>query len=412
VGSDEAEERLTPLRLCILSEEYPPITAYWGGIGTQYGRLAPALADLGHEVHVVSIRPPSGEVPTELDGVHIHALPRGRAWPWYPLARARRVERALRGLGRFDAILTPEFRAEGSLYSRRQSNGPLITHVLTSSEQLLAIRPGLTALERHGPRTRITLALERQQTERSAALLAPGRAVLDWARELWPGIADRPADIVPLSLDIAAVRRHGAGPPPDGFPRDGPTVTLASRLDGHKGAQQLVQAMHQVWRSRPETRLVFVGRDARYGRRRMSEYLLELAGERADRVHVLGGQPPERYFAAVAASDIVTIPSLWESFCLAGLEALALGRPFVATRGHGFDEFVEEGVNGLLVERCAVDELADALGRLLDDAELRGRLGAAAAETADRHDVAALAPRYAGALGRFSSGALSASKIS
>jgi glycosyltransferase involved in cell wall biosynthesis len=322
------------------------------------------------------------------------------------------VRRALDALAPFDAVLSPEFRAEAWSYSRSQPHGPLHTHLLTSSAQLLAIRPGLTALERHGPRTKLTLALERGQAERSTALLAPGRAVLDWARELWPAIADRPAEIVPLSIDVEAVRSHGQGDPPDGFPHGSPTVTLASRLDGHKGAQQLVAAMGQVWRSRPEVRLVFVGRDARYGRGMMSEHLLSLAGEHADRVRILGAQPPERYFAAVAASDVVTIPSLWESFCLAGLEAMALGRPFVGTRGHGFDEFVEDGVNGLLVERDDVGELAGALERLLDDAALRERLGAAAAATADRHDAATLAPRYAGALGRFSSGARSASKIS
>jgi glycosyltransferase involved in cell wall biosynthesis len=126
----------------------------------------------------------------------------------------------------------------------------------------------------------------------------------------------------------------------------------------------------------------------------MSEHLMRLAGDRAGHVHVLGGQPPERYFSAVAASDIVAIPSLWESFCLAAVEAMALGRPVVGTRDNGFSEFITEGENGLLVGRGDVEELGVALGRLLDDAALRQRLGAAARLTADGLDARRLAPRY------------------
>jgi glycogen(starch) synthase len=244
--------------------------------------------------------------------------------------------------------------------------------------------------------------MEREQAARSAALLAPGRAVLDWAVALWPELAARPAEVLPLFIRTGEVRRNAAaGPLPDGFPAGrGPVVALASRLDGHKGAQQLVDAMQQVWKRHDDAQLVFVGRDARYGHGMMSDHLRKRAGARAGAVHVLGGQPPERYFAAVAAADVVAIPSLWESFCLAAVEAMALGRPVIGTTGHGFSEYLHDGENGLLVERRDVPGLAAAVERLLDDAPLRARLGAAAADTADDLDVGAVAPRFLDALGR------------
>jgi glycosyltransferase involved in cell wall biosynthesis len=385
------------MRLCIVTNEYPPVTDYWGGIGTQYGRLAPHLVRCGHEVHVLTLPPGDGAAPREVEGVRIHPLPAGRAWPWRALARTRAVRDALRRLGPFDAVLAPEFRGEAANYATSQEQGPLVTHLLTSSAQLLAVRPGLTFVERHGPATRISLALERRQAERSAALIAPGSAILGWARELWD-LDELPSRVLPLCIDVEAVRAAGTGDPPPGFPREGPVVAFASRLDGHKGAQHLVAAMTRIWRDLPDVRLAFVGRDAPWEGRMMSDHLRELAGEHVERLHLMGYLPDESYFACVARSDVVAIPSLWESFCIAAVEAMALGRPLLATRGHGFSEFVEDGVNGLLVERGSVDELERGLRELLADAGRREDLGEAAGRTAEALDAAVVAPRFASGL--------------
>lgn len=382
------------MRICVVTQEYPPVTDYWGGIGSQYGRLLPELARLGHDVHVITFMPASGEYESPCAGVHVHPMQRGRAWPWLALDWSRMVDRALAELGPFDVVLAPEFRAEALRYSRHQSQGPLVTHLLTSSAQLHAVRPGLRWRERHGLAARIYLHGERRQAERSSALMAPGSAVLDWARELWPRIAGVPTEVVPLSIDVAAVREAARGALPEGFPAKGPTVTLASRLDGHKGAQHLVAAMTSVWREHPDAQLVFVGRDAPWKGGMMSDHLRAVAGDKADRLHILGYQPDEQYFAAVAASDLIAIPSLWESFCLAALEAMALGRPVIGTRDNGFSEFIRDGENGLLVGRGDVPELAGAVTRLLGDPGLRERFSHAAAATAERHDEAAVAPLY------------------
>lgn len=385
------------MKLCIVTYEYPPITEYWGGLGTQYGRLAPALVRAGHDVHVLTLPPGTGEAPPEVEGVRVHTMREGRAWPWRAAIRARKVARWLRDGPPFDAVLAPEFRGEASLYAAKQDAGPLVTHLLTSSAQLLAIRPGLTRAERHGVNTKISLALERRQAERSTALLVPGSAILDWAGDLWD--LDRlPSRTVPLCIDVEAVRRKSRHEPPAGFPREGPVVAFASRLDGHKGAQHLVAAMKRIWPERPEVNLAFVGRDAPWEGGMMSEYLRDLAGEHAERLHLMGYLPDDDYFACVARADVVAIPSLWESFCLAAVEAMALERPLVGTRGHGFSEFVESGENGLLVERGSVTELAATLRELLADADRRAVLGAAAGRTAERLDAAVVAPQFARAL--------------
>jgi glycosyltransferase involved in cell wall biosynthesis len=385
------------VKLCIVTHEYPPVTDYWGGIGTQYGRLAPALVRSGHEVHVLTIPSARGSAPSEVDGVHVHVVPAGRAWPWRAAARARTVSRELRRLGPFDAVVAPEFRGEAAFYAKAQDAGPLVTHLLTSTAQLLAIRPGLTRAERHGINTRVSLLLERRQAERSAALLAPGTAILEWARDLWDldGLASA---IAPLCIDVEHVRAAARSEPPSGFPGEGEVVAFASRLDGHKGTQHLVAAMKRVWPDHPDAQLLFVGRDAPWEGRMMSDHLRELAGEHADRLHVMGHQPDEKYFSCVARSEIIAIPSLWESFCIAAVEAMALGRPLLATSGHGFSEFVTDSINGVLVERGSVDQLERAVRELLSDPDRRRTLGEEARRTAEELDAAVVAPLFAAAL--------------
>jgi glycosyltransferase involved in cell wall biosynthesis len=127
----------------------------------------------------------------------------------------------------------------------------------------------------------------------------------------------------------------------------------------------------------------------------MSRHLRAAAGARADLVHLLGHQPPEGLFPAVAAADIVVMPSLWEAFGIVALEAMALGRPIVASAAGGLRELVRDGRDGVLVPPDDPSALAGALMRLLGDHPLRERLGASARGRAEEFAPAAIAARFA-----------------
>lgn len=79
----------------------------------------------------------------------------------------------------------------------------------------------------------------------------------------------------------------------------------------------------------------------------------------------------------LAALDLFVLPSRHEGMPNAVLEAMAAGLPVVATAVGGTPEVVVDGITGLLVPPHDPLSLANALSRLLDDAELRGRMGAA-----------------------------------
>lgn len=94
-----------------------------------------------------------------------------------------------------------------------------------------------------------------------------------------------------------------------------------------------------------------------------------------ERVRFLGHQPDvERVFAAL---DVFVLPSRSEGLSNTILEAMASGRPVVATRVGGADELVEDGLTGTLVPPGDPDALASAIHRVLRDTALRDKMGAA-----------------------------------
>ena len=88
-----------------------------------------------------------------------------------------------------------------------------------------------------------------------------------------------------------------------------------------------------------------------------------------------------------AAFDALVLPSSNEGTPVSAIEALAAGRPVVATRVGGVPDVVQEGRDGFLVDPGATDDLAERLTRLARDPDLRERMGAAGRER--------VLPRYA-----------------
>jgi glycosyltransferase involved in cell wall biosynthesis len=94
---------------------------------------------------------------------------------------------------------------------------------------------------------------------------------------------------------------------------------------------------------------------------------------------------------------VVCVPSRREGYGVVAREAMAYGRPVVATRVGGLVDAIEDGVTGVLVEP---GDLRIAIERLLADAHLRSRLGDAARGRSPSVSGQALAAAYADALSR------------
>jgi glycosyltransferase involved in cell wall biosynthesis len=332
--------------------------------------------------------------------MHVHMLREPQ--PAGPLAesrgmigRALQVDRLLSTAGPWDVVYGAEWRGEMARHALRNHRAPVITNLATSLAKVHEAGRGNS--RRIGLRTGIQRAVERGQTERSQAIVAPSHAILDWSRASWD-IERIPSRILPNLIDVAGTRRLAQGMPPESpEARTGePTVVFFGRLEPVKGVDVLVTAMREVWQQKPGARLVLIGRDTSWGGgESMAARLERIAGEHRDRLTLTGNQPPERLFPAVAAADVVVLPSRWESFSLAALESMALGRPTVVSRVGGLTEFVQHEHNGLVVPPGDAPALARAVTRLLDDQELRTRLGAQAGATAEEFDVTPVTRRHA-----------------
>jgi glycosyltransferase involved in cell wall biosynthesis len=141
-----------------------------------------------------------------------------------------------------------------------------------------------------------------------------------------------------------------------------------------KGQDLLIEAFSKVTRAFPAACCLFVGREdgSPYGlevRARVSRLGL------SDKIHFAGFQSDVRL--CLSAMDCVALTSRSEGLPIALLEAMAMGKPVVATRVGGIPEVVEDGVTGLLVPPDNPDSIAGALQALLGDPARRQQMGRA-----------------------------------
>lgn len=154
-------------------------------------------------------------------------------------------------------------------------------------------------------------------------------------------------------------------------------VGAVGRLSSEKGFDLLARAVGQLRRDGLAADLVVVGEGDE--RRRLEALIAELG--LGDHVRLLGYRAdlPDWY----EAMDVFALSSLREGLPNVLLEAMALETPVVATRIAGVPRLVRHEENGLLVEPGSVEGLATALGRLLRDPDLRGRLSRAGRRTVE-----------------------------
>ncbi|MER6995019.1 glycosyltransferase family 4 protein [Streptomyces sp. NPDC000410] len=170
---------------------------------------------------------------------------------------------------------------------------------------------------------------------------------------------------------------------------DGRTIVAAGRLASEKQYDVLIKAFGKVVAARPEWTLRICGWGNQKDRLRARIDELGLYNS----VYLMGPRSPiepEWVKGAIAVST-----SRHESFGMTLVEAMRCGLPVVSTDcDYGPREIIADGVDGLLVPVGDADAVAQALLRLIDDEELRGRMGAAARENARRFDPGPVAQKY------------------
>ena len=176
--------------------------------------------------------------------------------------------------------------------------------------------------------------------------------------------------------EIAAVKGElGVGP--GDF-----AIGTITRLHDSKGNEYLVEAARRVLDSRPQAKFFLVGEGPLRGALEVQAAALGL-GDR----FVFHGFARD-VAAVLSAFDLSVFPSLWEGTPLTVFEALAAGKPIVATDADGLIDVLTAGRDAVIVPRRNAEALADRIVALMDDPQARARLSAAARETGREYDIA------------------------
>ncbi|CNG43720.1 glycosyltransferase [Mycobacterium tuberculosis] len=334
----------------------------------------------------------------------ISVLRRSRA-PFFPVPAGvtvtyaddglARANRAARLLARLPSLLTPADEASFRHMTLWTDVRLLRALYRAPADVLIATRPALVLLAAElGPRGVATIgqdhsdlgahrpALRREVVRayrRLAALAVLTEAArADYARAL-------------AGSGVRVVRIPNAAPPLPGPPsrREHPVVLAAGRLVRTKGFDLLLHAFAPVAADHPGWTLRIFGSGARRDRLRALVADLGLTG----RVELRGRT--RDLPAQMRRASVHVLPSRREGMPMVVIEAMGMGLPVVAFDcPHGPGELIDSGEDGLLVPAGDVEALTAALRKLIEDPGLRDRLGERALQSARRHDMARIGPRW------------------
>jgi N-acetyl-alpha-D-glucosaminyl L-malate synthase BshA len=370
--------------------------ASMGGSGIVATELAKALADRGHDVHLIS-----AEQPFRFGGFHAGLAFHQVATPAYPLFREPEyllaVANTLVNISRAHRldIIHAHYAVPHA------TAAVLARQVLESSSD---VHPRVVTTL-HG--TDITVVgADPSYSEIVAFSIHQSDAVTAVSRSLRTSTevelqVTRPIDVIPNFLDcdvyrrieVPGLRQRYAGPDPATK-----VVMHASNFRPVKRIDSVVEVFARI-RARIPAVLLLVGDGPELSTARR---VARSAGVH-DAVHCLGAQ--ENILPLLSIADLFLLPSAQESFGLAALEAMACQVPVVASNAGGLPEVIEHGVTGFLHPVGDVDAMAASAIAVLSDDAIHRQIGDEARRSVrERFCDARIVPLYEALYERVASG--------
>jgi glycosyltransferase involved in cell wall biosynthesis len=392
-----------PLRIALLTYKGNP---FCGGQGVYVRHLSRELARLGHQVEVIGAQPyPVLDEGydnlrlTELPSLDLYRQPDPFRTPKRDEYRdwVDALEVATMWTGGFPEPLTFSLRAGRHLRARR-GDFDVVHDNQTLGYGLLGDLGAPLVTTIHHP-----ITVDRQLELDAAEGWQRRYSVRRWYgfTRMQKRVARRLPSVLTVSgtsrqeiVDHLGVRRDrlhvvhiGADTdlfsPDPSVPRvPGRIVTTSSADVPLKGLVFLVEALAKVRVEHPDAHLVVVGKRPTEGP--VAQAIERYGIERA--VEFVKGISDAELVDLVRSAQVACVPSLYEGFSLPAAEAMATGTPLVATTGGAIPEVAgPDGETCLAVPPGDAEALAAGLNRMLADAELRDRLGAAGRERVLRH---------------------------
>ena len=376
------------MRIAMLSWESLHSIAV-GGVAAHVTELAAALERKGHEVHVFT-RMANGQAHYErIHGVHYHRcafrLNSNFIEEINDMCRSfvHHVFKTEDYIGAFDIVHAHDWLTANAMIWIRQARGRKTVLTIHSTEY---DRCGNNF---YGGRSAAIREIERAATYWADRVIAVSHALRNeimWMYEtpgwkvsvIYNGVHPHNYD---GWLDPGETKnRYGIG-------AMDPTVLFSGRMVFQKGPDLLVSAIPYVLRFYPNAKFVFVGDGEMRGHTQLLSHRLGVAHA----TRFLGFKNNGELTALYKSSDVVCVPSRNEPFGIVVLEAWSAGKPVVASKVGGPDEYVWHEVNGLKISPNP-ESIAWGLGTLFTNfewARWMGRNGRIAAERSFTWDVIA-----------------------
>jgi phosphatidylinositol alpha-mannosyltransferase len=353
------------MKIAQVTEFFAP---WAGGISEHVGHLTQELRALGHEVHVLTSRHRCGGAPVDDELERFtHRFGTAVQFPYngsmanitYSFTLPRRLDALLEREG-FDII---------HVHNPMTPTLPLLT---------LDRSPALNVGTFHAfHKTEHMIVMWRHVLRPRMRRLHLSLAVSAAARDAYQHYFDAPFEIVPNGIDLRRFRPNGCVPAANGEQ----SLLFVGQLVPKKGLLTLLDAFELLLDEFPRLRLQVVGdgplRAACHRR----------LGPRArERVEFLGQQHGPRLVELYQSCDVFCAPSIGhESFGITLLEAMAAGKPIVASRIAGYVDVVRDGFEAVLHRSADVRDLRDTLRLVVTDGALRSRLATQALRTVQRY---------------------------
>ena len=333
-----------------------------GGVTAHVAQLAKELDRSGHQVHILAPHSPSRDNHNGDGHNGDRFVPLGRS---VPLPSGGSIARVSLSWWLYPKVRELLNREAFDIIHLHEPLAPLLP--LCVLEVSNAVNVGtFHASYAHQHLYRLSHPIIKRWQQRLHGGIAVSPAAHRYVHRAFPG----EYRIIPNGIDVDHFS-HGALPWPEY--QDGKTnILFVGRLEKRKGLKYLLEAYSQLKWEQPNIRLLVVGpgdpdRDSH-----------RIIGSHGLQDVVLVGQVSyddlARYYAT---ADIFCAPATGaESFGIILLEAMAAGKPVVASDIEGYSGIVSHGEQGLLFPRKDTEKLAQSLAMLVQDAELRQRMGA------------------------------------
>ena len=373
------------LRIAFATPEYVTENHFDGGLANYLGRVSRILANLGHDIHVVTLSP-IDETEFEHEGVMVHRVMLKFGWEllnrvtryglpttmhWLNLST--QVYRKLKQLNRqtpFHLIQYPNYSFCGSfsvLFLR-------VSHVLRASSYQPAWNDA--AGVKRNLDSRMVERLEGLQFRMSRNVYAPSytlqRMLAKKARLPQVRVIRTPFYVETRDWDSSVYDR---------FLKGKRYLLYFGRFQLHKGFHTLAQALPRFLEQYPDAYAALIGRDMESSLApSMADYARAQCGSSAARLVVLENLPHRQLYPVIAGAHLVALPSLIDNSPNSCLEAMGLGKVVIGTVGTSFDELISDGVTGFLVSPNRPEALAERIISAWIDPRL-GEMAAAGRQT-------------------------------